>query len=47
MFTDKTKVFTIPEDHINGLEESLKQMDSGKVTSHEEIIRKLRDDLGT
>ena len=45
--TSKTEVFKIPEEHREGLERSLKQMDEGKSTSHQNVIKELRDDLAS
>lgn len=41
--SSKTEVFRIPDEHKENLETSLKQMEEGKTTSHEQVIKDLRD----
>lgn len=45
--TSKTKVFNIPKEHKEGLERSLEQMDKGQTTSHQNVIKELRDGLAS
>ncbi len=44
--TSKTEVFKIPEKHKESLERSLKEMDEGQTTSHQQVLKDLRDGLG-
>lgn len=39
----KSEVHKIPKEHKKGLEISLEQMDTGKTTSHEKVMKELKD----
>jgi predicted house-cleaning noncanonical NTP pyrophosphatase (MazG superfamily) len=41
----KSTVFNIPEEHKSGLKKSLQQMDEGLTTSHDQVMKELRDGL--
>lgn len=43
MNSSKSEVFIIPEEHKKGLEISLKQMDAGQTTSHDEVMKELNN----
>jgi hypothetical protein len=45
--SSENKVFKMPEEHKEGLEISLKQMDKGQTTSHQQVMKELRDGLAS
>lgn len=45
--SSKTIKFEIPEQHKKGLQISLEQMDVGKTTAQEQVLKELRDGLSS
>lgn len=43
--TSKSKILKIPEEHKKSLEISLKQMEMGETTPHDEVINELKNGL--
>ena len=43
--SNKSEVYKIPEEHKDRLEISLNQMDAGKTTSHNKVMKEFRDGL--
>lgn len=43
----RNEVFIIPEEHKENLEKSIEQMDAGKTTPHDLVIKELRNDFAS